>query len=107
MSGADQTMEQDGLLVELEQLVARQERMLKNNRLRGFEAAVEKAGPLWEAAEAAELPRHPRYRQRFQALVERGQRIALMVEVEKDQTRRQLQKLTSGKKTIRAYQQKR
>jgi hypothetical protein len=87
----------------LQTLLEKQVRMSKNSNIRGVEMLAEQANSVVAEITNAPSPLPPQWKQKCEAVMQLYKKLELMIEAEKDTVNKQLRKVTSGKKAVRAY----
>lgn len=98
--------QQENLLDELHTLLEKQVRTLKDSDYRQLEVLTEQTNAVVAEIAKNPAPLKPQWQKQGSRITTLYKKLELMVETEKDTINQQLQKINSGKKTIRAYQHK-
>ena len=91
------------LLDELQNLLNEQIKLVRKGDFSTSEALTEKTGRLIDELSQMGILEHPEFRERFERLVKSYRTVIFSVAVEKDRLEKQLQQISQGRKTLRAY----
>jgi len=94
---------QEQLLDELQSLLKRQIELVRKSDFRACEILAEKAGSVVEQLKGAKVPEKGEFRTQFERTAKLYREVILIVATEKDRLGRQLQQVSRGRKTLRAY----
>jgi hypothetical protein len=93
-------------LDQLQVLLEKQIKMVKNSDFNAVEILAAQADSLVSEIAQTQPSQQSQWKEKYGDLIQLYQKLELMIETEKDTVNKQLLKVGSGKKTVRAYHHK-